>query len=139
MRLLEPRWQSGSLLGDVTLYVAYDESCVGIEAAGSNTVVGDHECNQEVADTRMLLHVQYICQSTENVLIHTPDTDVLLIAIAASIQISGNLFIRTGTGSNTQIISIENVKQSMMLRYNLQDTEMLSCIHWMWDSECILW
>ena len=40
IRFLVRRWQSGSLLGDVKLYVAYDESCFCIEAAGSNTVVG---------------------------------------------------------------------------------------------------
>lgn len=128
IRFLVRRWQSkSSFLGDMKLFVAYDEKCVCIEPDGTNVFVEDLECSQEEADTRMLLHAQHICQSTaQNVLIHTPDTDVLLIAINASIQISANLYIRTGTGNNVRIISVEKVKRSMMQRYNLHDIELFS-------------
>ena len=51
----------------------------------------------------MLLHAKNISQSVPNVVIHTPDTDVL--------------FIRTGNKGKAQIISIEKVKQSLSLQY----------------------
>ena len=72
----------------------------------------------------MLLHAQHICHSTENVTILAPETDVLVIAMAISTKISGNLYIRNK--SNACIISVEKVKQSLMLRYDLQDTKLLS-------------
>ena len=74
----------------------------------------------------MLLHAHHICHSTENVIIHAPETDILVIAMAISAEISGNLCIRSGTKSNAHIISVEKVKQSMMLPYDLQDTQLLS-------------
>ena len=127
IRFLMSRWKiQSSIIGAAKLCVAFDEKCICIKADGSSELIEDLECNQEEADTRMLLHAHNICHSTENVIIHTPDTDVLLIAIAASIQIPGKLFIRTGTKSKARIISIEKVKQSLMLRCDLQDIELLS-------------
>ena len=78
----------------------------------------DLECNQEEANTRMLVQAQHIYHSTKNVIIHAPDNDVLIIAIAISTKIPGNQFIRTGTKSNARIISVEKVKQSSILRYD---------------------
>ena len=127
IRFLVSRWKSqSSIIGDAKLYVAFDEKCICIKADGFSELIEDLECNQEEADTRMLLHAHHICHSAEKVIIHTPDTDVLLIAIAASIQIPDKLFIRTGTKSKARIISIEKVKQSLMLRCDLQDIERLS-------------
>ena len=48
--------------------------------------------SEEEADNRMLL---YISQSISNVVTHTPDTNVFLIAIAASTKPPTNLFIGT--------------------------------------------
>ena len=70
----------------------------------------------------MLLHAQHASQSTENIVIYTLDTDVLLIAIAASNQISGKIFIRTITNNKAGIISIEKVKNALILRYDLLPT-----------------
>ena len=108
------------------LYVGYDEKCLCIQTSGPSVLINDLECSQEEADTRMLLHAQHICNSTANVVIHTPDTDVLIIAIAASTNIPGNLFIRTGTKSKARIISVERIKESVMLRHNLSDVELLT-------------
>ena len=108
------------------LYVAYDEKCICIEANGSSYFNANLECNHEEVDTRMLLHAQHICQTTENVVIHTPGTDVLVIVIAVSAEIPGNLFNRIGTKNNEGIISIEKLKQSIVVHNDFQDTELLS-------------
>ena len=112
------------IIADAKLYVVFDEQCICIKADGSSELTKDLECNQEEAYIRMLLHAQHICHSTENVTILAPETDVLVIAMAISTKISGNLYIRNK--SNACIISAEKVKQSLMLRYDLQDTELLS-------------
>ena len=46
-----------------------------------------------------------------------------MIAIAASGQIPGNLFIRTSTKNKARIISIDKVKQLLILRYDLQNID----------------
>ena len=103
------------IIGDTELYVAFDEQYICIKANGSRELIEDLERNEEESNTRMLLAAQHICHSTENLIIHTPDTDVLIIGIGISTEIPGNLFIRTGSKSNTHNISIEKVKQSLML------------------------
>ena len=110
------------------MFIGFDERCIRLDSTGTCVFVTELECNHEEADTRMLLHAHHASQSTENIVIHTPDTDVLLIAIAASSQISGNIFIRTGTKNKVRIISIEKVKNTLILRYDLQPTitELLS-------------
>lgn len=42
----------------------------------------------------MLLHAQHMWHLTENIMIHAPETDILIIAIAISTEISGDLCIR---------------------------------------------
>ena len=98
IRFLVSRWRSQcSAIGESRFNVSFDEECVCIQSNGLCEPVEALGYNHEEADTRILLHANHICQSTETVVIHTPDTDVLLIAIAASGQIPGSLFIRTGT------------------------------------------
>lgn len=94
----------------------------------------------------MLLHADHICNSTKNVIIHAPETDVVIIAIIIFTEISSNLCILTGTKTNARIILVEKVKQSLiLLHYHLQDkitfkiTIKLLHIFWKWHSECILW
>ena len=74
-------------IGDVQLSVAFDEQSICIKADGSSELIENLGCNQEEVDTRMLLHAQHVCYSTENVIIHTPDTDILIIVIAISTEI----------------------------------------------------
>ena len=105
------------------MYVSFDEECVCLQSSRLCEPVEALVCNHEEADSTILLLANHICQLTENVVIHTPDTDVLLIAIAASSQIPGSLFLRIGTKNKARIISIDKVKQSLILRYDLQNID----------------
>ena len=107
IRFLVSRWKSWcSAIAESKLYVSFDEECVYIQSNGLWEPVEALGCNHEEADMIILLHTNHICQSTKNVVIHTPNADVLLIAIAASVQLPGSLFIRTGTKNKARIISI---------------------------------
>ena len=66
--------------------------------------VTEIESNQEGADTRMLLHAKHASQTINNIIIHTPETDALLIALAASTELRSNLFIRTGSKAKSRLI-----------------------------------
>ena len=85
IRFLVSRWKNQcSAIGESRLYVSFNEECASILSSGLCEPPEALGCNHEEAVTRILLHANHICQSTENVVIHTPDTDALLIAIAAS-------------------------------------------------------
>jgi len=85
----------------------------------------------------MLLHAKHASQSAENI-IYTPDTDVLVNALAASGEVESRLFIRTGTKAHSRLISIEQSKSSLASLYNLNDTDMavlamvISSLHAFW-------
>lgn len=122
IRFLVRRWKNNcSIIGNIKLYVAFDDQCIHIQENGSSQLIEELQCNHEEADTRMLLHAKHMSPSVRNVLIHTPDTDVLVIAIDASTQIDSDLFVRTGIKSNARIISINKVKQSLKIMYDLED------------------
>ena len=105
------------------MYVFFNEECVCIQSNDLCEPVEALACNHEEADTRILLHESLIYKSTENVVIHTPVTDALLIAITASDPIPGSLFIRTGTKNKARIISINKAKQLLILHYDLQNID----------------
>ena len=124
---------------DAKLCVVFDEQIIYIKTDGSSELIKDLEYNQVECN-----RTTYICHLTENVIIHAPETDVIIIAISISTEISGNLCSRTDTKSNARIISVEK-KHSLMLHYDLKDTKLLlksllsfyaftGC-----DTECILW
>ena len=121
------RWERQSLIiGDAKLYVAFDEQTICIKTDRFSELIEDLKCYQDEADTRMLLHAQHVCHTTENVMIHMADTDVLIITIAVSTEFLGNLFIRSGTKNNTAVISVEKIKESLMLCYDLHNSKILS-------------
>ena len=123
IRFLVNRWKSHRPNpARIPLYVAYDDKCICITTHGSHPV-RNLESNQE-ADTRMLLHAKDVGESFPNVIIHTPDTDVLVIALAASTEFSTSLYIRTGTKGRLRIISIQKIKSSLSSTYDINDIEL---------------
>ena len=58
-------------------------------------------CQQEEADTRMLLHAKHSRENgTEQVVIHTPDTDVFILML----HFQEELYMKTGKGYKKRII-----------------------------------
>lgn len=87
--------------------------------------VPELSCDHEEADTRMLLHANHMSQAGfGNIIIHTPDTDVFLITIAASTEIQPNMFIRTGTKEKARTISIQRIRSSLKKRFHDQDLDL---------------
>lgn len=80
-------------------------------------------CNHEEADTRLLLHAKKIRSSYSRIVIHTPDTDVLLIALAVSSQINGELMIKTRTQNKARIISLSSIRETLKVKYELNDMD----------------
>ena len=110
-----------SIIGNLQLFVAYEKRgiCITVDCVHPIPAL---ESNQEESYTRMLLLFQHISQSISNVVIHTPNTDVFIIEIAGSTELATSLFIWTGTTGTkglTRIITMDKVKQSLYLQYDI--------------------
>ena len=65
-----------------------------------------------------MLHVMHATnQLINNIVIHTPDTDVVVIALSVSETVSSSLCIKTGKKNRRRIINLDDVKSSLARRY----------------------
>ena len=70
------------VLGDLDVYVAFDDSYIKLGSNGQSRSILALALNHEEADTRMLLHAKNIGkENAANIVIHTPTTDVFLICL----------------------------------------------------------
>ena len=67
------------------------------------------KCSHEEADTRMILHASHI---QGPVLIHTYDTDVLVLLLSHS-NILGDVYMKAGRGSKSRIIQIKRIVENL--------------------------
>ena len=79
-------WKKNSqLLNDKLLYVICEEKCFMI-SEGNLSTVAHLDSTQEEADTGLLLHAHDASVNYHNIVIQTPDTDNLILAIAIRVS-----------------------------------------------------
>ena len=67
--------------------------------------------NQEEADTRLLLHSHHVSRNGfDDIMIHTPDTDVFLLMLSMSNEIAGELYMKNGMRGKIRMINIADVR-----------------------------
>ena len=99
------------------LYVTNSEQCFKTTTDGVREIVSLRN-TQEEADTR-IFHAEYIStQYTEpsHVVIHTPDTDVVLLVLAFDKDINSPLFKKTGNKDKARIINIDELIKNVQTR-----------------------
>ena len=107
--------------------VGYDIFCVNLRPNDQMQLRPELSCNHEEADIGMLLYAAQINDTNiRNIVINTPDTDVFLTGITASNQINANLFIPTGTKNKARIISILKVKETLQMKYVLNNMQLVT-------------
>ena len=74
-------------------YVTYGEKFVCLK---DNQGVPALYCTQKEADTRMILHTKHANDRYRDIVIHTPDTDLVVLVIAFSKHIDSNILVKTG-------------------------------------------
>ena len=105
-------------LGNKELHVTEGTSCFKIARAGCHEVE-ELRSIQEEADTRIFLHVRHAeMNGYSNVVIHSPDTDVYIMAVAFSAELHGHLYFKTGIGDNSRIISIDDISSLASIHAN---------------------
>ena len=120
------RWSTNCTHRNIEINVGYDETCIQICSITGQTRAFDLSCNHEEADTRLLFHAKDISLSFGRIIIHTPDTDVFLIALSVSCQFNEELFIKTGTENTAYVISLNKIKTAFRLKYELRDMDLVS-------------
>ena len=95
------------------LYATCEENCFLFSAVRCREVP-KHNCLQEEADGRLLLHAAHAAEAGfENVVISSNGTDVLVLNIAFCDTIKTNLYQRIGTSTRTQPVYIGEVASSL--------------------------
>ena len=73
----------------------------------------DLKSDQEEADTRLLLHAKYASTPETRIVIHSPDTDVLVLSAAHFDRLgSKELWFRTGAKDLLRLIPVHKVSQA---------------------------
>ncbi|GFS16944.1 hypothetical protein ElyMa_006809700 [Elysia marginata] len=75
---------SSNLLKNRGVSIAHGSFCHSMSCHDHDITVKpieDLECDHEEADTRMLLQARHIAASSDHIIIHSPDTDVILTSL----------------------------------------------------------
>ena len=105
-----------SLLGERCLFVTFKSECTRISEDSIN-IVHDLTWMHEEADTRLLFHAKHASrQNCDSILVVTPDTDIAMLFLAFSRQITSNLYLRTLTGNKVKIWNINDIKRNLTPR-----------------------
>ena len=87
-----------TLLDGRSIYLPFQNDCFTYQN-GIWQLMKSLSCQQEEADTRMLLHAKHSRENgTEQVVIHTPDTDVFILMLHFQEEV-GELYMKTGKGN----------------------------------------
>ncbi|XP_028411728.1 uncharacterized protein LOC114534481 [Dendronephthya gigantea] len=118
MKFLFTCWKNAKprLLRGIQVVLSHEEKCHSFIESNEQltcTEVLELSCDHEEADTRMITHARHASQHFPNILIKSPDTDVFVIALNASLDIDADIFMETGVGHGRRIISLSNVRQSL--------------------------
>ena len=82
-------------------------------------------CKQEEADTRIFLHCKHASVRFHEVIIHTPDTDLFVLALGFAHSLNCELFIKTGVKDKNRIISISQIIDKLKGTYVFQESEII--------------
>ena len=107
-----------SKLGDRTLYVTIQDECRKLDFTMSEPVP-ELKCSHKEADTRMILHAQH---ADSTCVIHSNDTNVQILLLSHS-QALGKCYIKKGRSTNTRIIELFIVAESLFKQLGLGISE----------------
>ena len=79
-------------------------------------------CKQKEADTRIFQHCKHASAWFREVIIHTPDADVFVLALGFTRSLNCELFIKTGVKGKNRIISILRIIDKLKGTYGFQES-----------------
>ena len=121
-------WKKNAhLLNDKLLYVTCEEKCF-IISDGNLPTMAHLDSTQEEADTRLLLHAHDASVNYYNIVIQTPDTDVLILAIAMWVA-ETKFYVKTGKHHKLKPTDVEKVVDGIDYNNKADVSEALLGLH----------
>lgn len=112
-------YESAQMKSLVSFYVNSADRCYLISPGLSQSdrvqriEVPALRCDHEEADTRLLLHSKHAAEEYDDILIKSPDTDVLVLCTAMQKTIGKKLYLMTGTGNKFRVIDIASISDAL--------------------------
>ena len=69
----------------------------------------------------MILHAKHANDRYKDIVIHIPDTGVVVLDIAFSKDIDSNISVNTGVKNKARIISIERIIDKLVKRFSMKN------------------
>lgn len=121
IEFLDETWSnvSTSELRGVKVFLAHNKKCHSFSPGkeASDIVIRLEETklcsSQEEADTRIYLHASFAANTSTDVIIMSPDTDVFVIGVSLQNLIPAHLYFHTGRGTNLRTIDIKMIKDNI--------------------------
>ena len=121
MKFLFEAWKKidVAVLNGVSIVMTHGQECHSLSPLGGTLHVQEvpqlSNCTHEEADTRMFLHAIFVANTCDsNIVIRSPDTDVLVIGIALESDIaSSRLYFHTGRDENVRTIDLHAIRQHL--------------------------
>lgn len=86
------------------------ESSLHIRRDHPTVTLSDLQANHEEADTRLLFHAKHASQPDSRIIIHSPDTDVLVLGISFYDELGcKELWLRTGSKDRLRYIPLHEI------------------------------
>ena len=71
-------------------------------------------------DTRLILHTKILTlQGYQRIVVHSRETDVLVLLVQFATQLSAEVWFRTGTATQRRYVAVHNININPVLRSNL--------------------
>ena len=117
VKFLVCEWEKKNITKKV-IYVTYDKKCICLN---DNQGVPAFYSTQEEGDTRMVLHAKHASDCYRDIIIYTPDTDAVVLAIAFSKHVDSNILVKAGVKNKARIISIERTIDKLVKCFSLKN------------------
>lgn len=99
---------------NVSLYVSHGKECHSIDRTEEGivvTLVEDLSNHHEEGDTRVILHAMHASELYHNIFIHTPDTDVVILAACLLKIPNQTITVVTGVKNKLCFLNINEMQK----------------------------
>ena len=146
MQFILGEWESDSyahLLKGKKIFFVCEKNCTLLSSENGRDTdiqpINELVCDQEEADTRIILHCMYISKiedsCPEKIIVRSPDTDVFLLLLAFDSQIKPTVIFDTGMGDKRRLLNISKLNnmlpnplcQSLLGFHSLTGCDTTSC------------
>ena len=98
-------WREYTMPVNKVIYGTIGNKCICLNDSMNMPILF---CKQEEADARLFLHCKYASAWFREVIIHTTDTDVFVLALGFARSLNCELFIKTGVKGKNNYFDIAN-------------------------------